>query len=40
MVTCVWRLGQRVGVIPRHVFLASWRYFGELLGQLRLGVSR
>jgi O-antigen/teichoic acid export membrane protein len=37
MVHCVWRLGYRVGVIPRGVIAASWDYGRELLGQLRLG---
>ncbi len=40
MVSCVWRLGSRIGVIPRGVAAASWRYGGELFGQLRLGRGR
>lgn len=35
MVNCVWRLGTRVGVIPRGVVGASWHYAGTLLRQLR-----
>jgi O-antigen/teichoic acid export membrane protein len=37
MVTWVWRLGYRVGVIPRGVLAACWRYSAELLRQLRRG---
>ena len=40
MVTCVWRLGYRLAIIPHGVMSASWRYGGDLLGQLRRGRSR
>lgn len=36
MAVRVWRLGYRIGVIPRGVIVAAWRYGGELTGQLRL----
>lgn len=37
MVCCVWRLGYRVGVIPRDAISASWRYSLELIRRLRTG---
>lgn len=40
MVAWVWRLGYRVGVIPRGVFAAARAYCGELWRQLRWGRGR
>jgi len=37
MAICVWQLAWRLGVIPRGVMVAAWRYGGTLAGRLRLG---
>jgi O-antigen/teichoic acid export membrane protein len=35
MIVCVWRLGYRLGVVPRHATTAAWHYGLELAGRLR-----